>query len=94
MHGIVMLNRIGCKTFINTILIGSQTPIVLCNISIRSMGIARGRGDLSPSVRSSAPPPLSPPNEMTLCSGVYGEPPFKVPVSPPPPPSLLAAPSI
>ena len=28
-------------------------------------------------------PPLAPPNEITLCTEVYGEPPFWVPVSPP-----------
>ena len=50
--------------------------------SLKLRGIARGgAGGESPLVRSSAP--LHPPNEMTLFSGVYGEPPFWVPVSPP-----------
>ena len=36
--------------------------------------------------QSEAQPPLSPPNETTLCTGVYGEPPFWVPASPLPEP--------
>ena len=40
------------------------------------------------SVRSTAPPPHeATPNEMTLSTGVYGELPFWVPCSQPPPPS-------
>ena len=39
-------------------------------------------------------PPLVPPNEITLCTEVYGEPPFWVPVSPPAHPwAPLAIPS-
>ena len=39
-------------------------------------------------------PPSCPPNEITFCTEVYGEPPFWVPVSPPAHPSApLAAPS-
>ena len=46
-------------------------------------GVARGaRGDCPPG-RNSAPNSC-PPNEITLCTEVYGEPPFWVPVSPPP----------
>ena len=39
-------------------------------------------GATAPSGRNSAPPPC-PPNEITLCTEVYGELPFWVPVSPP-----------
>ena len=46
-------------------------------------GVARGRGKWPPPGRHSAPPPY--PNEITLCTEVYGEPPFWVPVSTPSP---------
>ena len=50
-----------------------------------------GRGGRPPPGRNSAP---SRPHEITLCTEVYGEPPFWVPVSPPAHPwAPLAAPS-
>ena len=63
--------------------------VIVCTHQWHSQG--RGcRGQLSP-CRNSAPP-LAPPNEITLCTEVYGEPPFWVPVSPPPPRSLVRPP--
>ena len=47
-------------------------------------GVAKGLRNLSP--LSQMPTPLEAPNEITLCTGVYGEPPFWVTVRPPPPP--------
>ena len=41
------------------------------------------RGLEPPPPPSEAQPPLSPPNEMTLCTGFYGEPPFLSPVAAP-----------
>ena len=61
----------------------------------KDRNVAWGRlgGAWASSVRS--PAPLRPPNEMTLCTGVFGEPPFWVPVrfpSPlPPPPQVWLA---
>ena len=40
-----------------------------------------GRGVTTPLAETL--PPSCPPNEITFCTGVYGEPPFWVPVSPP-----------
>ena len=45
-----------------------------------------GLGGLSPPHQKSSP--LKPPNEMPLCTGVYGEPPFWVLVRPLPKPPL------
>ena len=59
-----------------------STPSMRLTLSRVARG---GAGDNHPPDRNSAP--LLPPNEITLCTEVDGEPPFWVPVSPPAHPS-------
>ena len=67
----------------------------ICNLESHKISPAqwhsqRGAGGWLPPWQKLCP--LSPPNEITLCTEVYGEPPFWVPVSPPP--SLTPEPSL
>ena len=75
--------------------VGPMIRIILVP-PLSSVNLKQGRsqrrsraGGLEP--LSQKPIPLEPPNEMTLSTGLYGEPPVWVPVSHPPPP--LGAPS-